>query len=158
MTYPAYPSSVPLFHSLESGTVEQDQQLWNTEWNVCGTTGLKALATKVLERNKEWNKDGTEASKSVPPMPPCSTGCGTKDEGGCKAETECLVYDFEERLAIAEYDGGQISVDAHGIAYLDAFLTILFELSARDPQKDLLAQKIQIAIADLEAQGLHTIN
>src|SRR5690606_22297608 len=39
-----------------------------------------------------------------------------------------FLYDFEERLAIAEYDGCQTPQQAYGIAYLDAFLTILFDL------------------------------
>lgn len=64
MIFPSHSSLVPLFHSLESGTVEQNQDLWNTQWNVGGTGSLKALATKALERNKDWNKHGTTASKS----------------------------------------------------------------------------------------------
>ena len=94
---------------------------------------LKALAHKVLGRNTEWNKlgtegqkCGTEASKFVPQ---CSTTCGTKDE------VNDLLYEFNERLAIAEHDGGQTPLEAHRMAYLDTFLSILFDLSATDPQK-----------------------
>lgn len=43
---------------------------------------------------------------------------GTFDE-------ESLLYDFEERLAIAEYDGHQTPLQAERIAYQDAFIAVL---------------------------------
>jgi hypothetical protein len=152
MTFPSHPSSVPLFHSLESGTVEQNQELRNTQWNGGGTSPLKALATKVLERNKEGNKAGTVATKSVPLTPQCSTACGTG------AETDNFLYEFNERVAIAEYDGEASPVQANSIAYLDAFLSILFDISELDPQKDWLAQRVQTALNKLETQKFHTMN
>ena len=63
---PSSPSLVPPFHSLGNGTVEQEQVMRNTQWNTAGTSSLKALANKVLERNKDRNKFGTEALKFVP--------------------------------------------------------------------------------------------
>ena len=59
---------------------------------------------------------------------------------------------FEERLAIAEYDGQQTPLQVERIAYLDAFLTLLFDLTALNPQRDWLAQKVQAAVTTLETQ------
>jgi hypothetical protein len=67
-------------------------------------------------------------------------------------------YDFEERLAIAEHDGHQSSSQTQRIAYLDTFITILSNLAKNDPHKDWLAQKIQIALATLEARNLSWLN
>ena len=61
--------------------------------------------------------------------------------------------DFEERLAIAEYDGGQTPLHAHRIAYLDAFISALTALPATDSQKDWLEKRIQTSLAWIEAQG-----
>jgi hypothetical protein len=43
--------------------------------------------------------------------------------------------DFEERLAIAEYEGEQMPLHAHCIAYLDAFISILTALPATASQR-----------------------
>jgi hypothetical protein len=158
MTYPSHISSVPLFHSLESGTVEQDQELRNTQRNVYGTSPLKALATKLLERNNDVNKSGTVTSKSVPPTPQCSTACGTRIEVGCKVDRDDLLYEFNERVAIAEYDGGQTDIQAQRMAYLDAFISVLSTLPATDLQRDWLNQRIQTTLAWIEGQKFPTLN
>jgi hypothetical protein len=67
-------------------------------------------------------------------------------------------YDFEQRLSIAEYDGGQSPVHAHRIAYLDAFISALTSLSATSPQRDWLDQRIQTSVVWIEGQGFHSIN
>jgi hypothetical protein len=64
-------------------------------------------------------------------------------------DEESLLYDFEERLAIAEYDGEQTPVHAQKIAYLDGFISISSNLGEDAPHKDWLAQKIQIAFKPL---------
>jgi len=156
MIFPSHPSSVPPFHSLESGTMEQTLNLRNNPRNVNGTDSLKALANNVLERNKKGNKSGTGASKSVPPMPQSSSAYGTNAEVGCKVETDSFLYEFNERAAIAEYDGKASPVQANCIAYLDAFLSILFDLTALDFQRDWFAEEIQIALKNLEAQHFPT--
>ena len=155
---PSSPSLVPPFHSLGNGTVEQDRVLRNTQWNTTGTSSLKALANKVLERNKDRNKPGTEALKSVPlpdqPVPPNGTNSGADDA----TQYDALSYEFEERLAIAEYDGQQTPLQAQRIAYLDAFISLLLDLAKDDLEKGWLAQKIQIALATLEAQNFQMLN
>jgi len=57
---------------------------------------------------------------------------------------------FEERLAIAEYDGHQTPLQSERMAYLEAFLTLLFDLTASDPHREWLVQKVQAARATLE--------
>lgn len=57
---------------------------------------------------------------------------------------------FDERISIAEYDGHQTPIHAERIAYLDTFLTLLFELTTSDPHKEWLIQKIQAARSNLE--------
>jgi hypothetical protein len=61
--------------------------------------------------------------------------------------------DFEERLAIAEYDGGQTPLHAHRIAYLDAFISVMNALPATDSQKDWLEKRIQTSLTWIEAPG-----
>ena len=136
---PSSPSLVPPFHSLGNGTVEQDHTLRNTQWNTAGTSSLKALANKVLERNKDRNKLGTEALKSVQlpdqTVPPNGTNSGADDA----TRYDALSYEFEERAAIAEYDGQQSPLQAQRIAYLDAFMAALAtlpqETSAQEEQR-----------------------
>ena len=155
---PSSPSSVPPFHSLGNGTVEQDHVMRNTQWNNAGTSSLKALENKVLKRNKDRNKPGMEALKSVPlsdqPVPLNGTNSGADDA----TQYAALSYEFEERAAIAEYDGQQTQLQAKRIAYLDAFVSILSTLVEDDLQKDWLAQKIQTALATLEAQNFPALN
>ena len=154
MTFPSHHSSVPPFHSLESGTVEQTLNQRNNSRNNFGTISLKAIANKVLERNKVGNKPGTEASNSVPPLPQSSSACGTNGEVGSKVETDSFLYDFEERLAIAEYDGEASPVQAHRIAYLDAFISLLTHFAEDEPDyQDWLKMKIHVALERLEDQS-----
>ena len=67
-------------------------------------------------------------------------------------------HDFEERIAIAEVDGNQNPIQAHRIAYLDAFISLLSVLAEKDPHQDWLAQKIQTALATLEVQNFPRLN
>ena len=53
--------------------------------------------------------------------------------------------DYEERLAIAEYDGHQNSIQAQCIAYLDAFVSVLITLPYEDAEGDWLAYRIRAA-------------
>lgn len=156
MIFSSHSSSVPLSRSLESGTVEQGHDLRNTQWNTNGTLSLKALANKVLERNETWNKPGTETSKSVPPLSQSSIPCGTDSGTDDTTEYGDLSYEFEERTAIAEYDGNQTPIEAHRIAYLDAFISILSDLAEESLHQDWLVHKIQIALETLEAQHFST--
>lgn len=149
-------SSVPLFHSLGNGTVEQDQSMRNTQCNTAGTSSLKALASKVLERNKGWNKSGTAASNSVPHSDQPGPLRGTIAEVSCKAEADNLLYIFEERIAIAQYDGQQTPLQAERIAYLDAFVSVLANLPQEDPayKENWLEDRIRAAKEWLQDQNL----
>ena len=149
MTFPSHQPPVPLFHSLKGGTVEQTLDQRNSSWNMSGTASLKGLANKALERNKGWNKPGTGASKPVPhpdqPVPlrgtkgslrvprpiPCETFHETKNGSWAKSlslHPSSVLEDYEERLAIAEYDGHQTPLQAERIAYQDAFINVLVTL------------------------------
>ena len=67
-------------------------------------------------------------------------------------------YDFDERLSIAEYEGGQSPTQAQKTAYLDAFISVLTSLPATASQRDWLGMRIQTALAWIEAQDYRTIN
>lgn len=69
-----------------------------------------------------------------------------------------LLDSFEERLAIAEYDGDKTPLHAHHIAYLDAFISVLTALPATGPQRDWLDQRIQTSFAWIETQNFPTLN
>ena len=83
MAFPSPSSSVPPFHSLENGTVEQTLNQRNSLRNINGTSSLKALENKMLERNKERNTYGTRALKPVPHPDQPTPLRGTKVEVGC---------------------------------------------------------------------------
>ncbi len=69
-----------------------------------------------------------------------------------------LLNDFEERLAIAEYDGFQSSFQAQRIAYQDAFINVLNTLPYEEEEgyydEDWLMRRIKTAQGWLVAQGL----
>lgn len=69
-----------------------------------------------------------------------------------------LLDEYEERLAIAEYDGGQTPTQAERMAYLDAFVSVLTTLPATDSQKDWLDMRIQTALTWIESQNFSTLN
>lgn len=71
---------------------------------------------------------------------------------------DSLHHDYEERLAIAEYDGHQNTTQAQRIAYLDAFISLLSALAGKDPHQDWFAQKIQTALATLQDQNFPRLN
>jgi len=86
------------------------------------------------------------------------SGLSVPPQGLFPLDRDSLLYDFEERLAIAEYDGDQTALHAHHIAYLDAFISVLTSLPATDLQRDWLDQRIQTSLAWIEAQGFQTRN
>lgn len=73
-------------------------------------------------------------------------------------DKESLLYDFEERLAIAEYDGHQTPLQAERIAYQDAFTSVLTALPQavyeNSPGEDWLDARIKAAKEWLQAQNL----
>lgn len=66
--------------------------------------------------------------------------------------------DYQERLAIAEVDGNQNPRQAHRIAYLDAFISLLSDLPEEGPHQDWLTQKIQTALAILQTKNFRVLN
>lgn len=72
---------------------------------------------------------------------------------------EAIFDDFEERLAITEYDGHQPSSQAQRIAYLDAFMAVLAALPWESPDQEgyennWLDSKISAAREWLKDQGM----
>ncbi len=111
-------------------------------------TSLKALADIALERLQGHKSNSKPIIAEVFKV----------DVKPAIIQLASLAEAYEERLSIAEYDGEASTLQAHRMAYLDAFITILTDLSSSETQRDWLAEKIQIALATLEAQNLPTLN
>ncbi len=128
------------------------------------TASLKSLASNTLERlerNKSRNKHETNVPNRVSRLSYCETEYETKNNvyflpnsigTSLNYHSGILRDGYEERIAIAEMDGKQPPIEAHCIAYLDAFISILSDLAENEPHQDWLAHKIQIALATLEAR------
>jgi hypothetical protein len=158
-SFPSHPSSVPPFHSLGNGTVEQDHVIRNIQRNIAGTSSLKALANKVLERNTKGNKSGTTTLKSVPLPDQTVPLRGTNSGADNATQYDDLSYAFEERAAIAEYDGHQTPLQAERIAYQDAFMTALATLpeetfTQEEQRENWLDHKISAAREWLNSHGI----
>ena len=65
-----------------------------------------------------------------------------------------LLDSFEERLAIAEYDGHESIAQAERIAYRDAFVSVLVTLPYEDVEGDWLSRRAKAAHKWLLAQGI----
>lgn len=92
-----------------------------------GTNCLNSLATKTLERlsrNKARNRIGTNGENLVPQL----IGDGTRIKGIFISVLE-LQDAYEERVAIAQYDGKQQPEKAIKIAQTDMVNTILMSFS-----------------------------
>ena len=117
------------------------------------TNSLKTVASNALERlerNKPRNKIGTKASNSVsgPIL------CETKPEP-VLLQLSSLQDEYEERLAIAEYDGHQNPTQAQRIAYQDAFIAVLNTLPYEETHEgDWVDQRIKAAKDWLVSQGI----
>lgn len=104
-----------------------------------------------LENISRINTDNTDRFKS-------DTNMSVLSVPSQRLLDQDYFYSYEERIAIAEVDGNQNPTDAHCIAYLDAFISILSAFAEDDPHQDWLAQKIQTALATLEVQNFPTLN
>ena len=85
------------------------------------TSSLKTLTfntLKRLERNRPETKGNILPSSSVFHVPSISR----------VSHVSFVSDEYEERLAIAEYDGHQTGSQAQSIAYLDAFVSVLTTL------------------------------
>jgi hypothetical protein len=100
---------------------------------------LKSLAFKALERleqNKARNKCETKGLLSVSRPIHHETLHDTKNGSLLSPivlHPSSLSDDYEERLAIAEYDGHQTPLQAERIAYQDAFISVLTTLPQEVP-------------------------
>jgi hypothetical protein len=120
------------------------------------TKSLKCLSTLVLERNKKWNNTGTNGQNVVPP----DFSYGTKNPHPLTTDFSSptdLEDAYHERLAIAQYDGGQSMTQAQRIAYQDAFVSVLVTLPYVDNcyGEDWMEQRIKAAIEWLETKGIN---
>lgn len=152
-------SLVSLFHALGDETVKQAPTAWNMQRNKDETSSLKALAYKALERlqrNNARNKNETKDEKSVSQNLSRETRNGAPEKPFL-IQVSSLSEDYEERLAIAEYDGHQTSVQAQRIAYQDAFITVLNALPFKDTEReDWFEERIKAAREWLLAQSFHS--
>ena len=106
------------------------------------TSSLKSLAFNTLERlkrNKPRNKRETKGLLSVSRPIHHETLHDTKNgswvgdialhpSSFSALRPSSVLEDYEERLAIAEYDGHQTALQAERIAYQDAFISVLVTL------------------------------
>ncbi|MBY0293161.1 MAG: hypothetical protein K2W92_07740, partial [Alphaproteobacteria bacterium] len=107
---------------------------------------------KKIAAEKEMNTDNTDRFKT-------NANVLSVPTGGVLGQNSFYQYEeYEERIAIAEVDGNQNPLQAHRIAYLDAFIALLSALAEDDPHQDWLTQKIQAALATLEEQNFPTLN
>jgi hypothetical protein len=104
---------VPLSQPLRRGTVGQQAQTRDTGWDKPGTTSLKALAQQALSRLGKWDKAGT-TTVSLVPEPLSVVGQETP-----RATSTGEPAEWEERAAIAEYDGKLPRVLAEALARLE---------------------------------------
>ncbi len=72
---------VPLSHSLRDGTAGQGTQKRDSAWDKSGTSSLKLLACKVLERDKVRDKSGTKSKKEWDKAPQKTPFCPTPQNG-----------------------------------------------------------------------------
>lgn len=125
--------------------------------------GLLDENLEKAENNPETGTDHTDRFKLRANMSPHEGGLLSALSVPLKGpfpETSCYTLDatslhdeYEERLAIAEYDGLQNSCQAERIAYLDAFMAVLAILPYEDMQGDWLDHRIKATQEWLSDQG-----
>lgn len=131
-------------------------------------SGLSGRPWGILEENLEINPrkgdDKNDRLKLRANMSPHEGGLLSVLSVPLKgpfAETSCYPLDatslhdeYEERLAIAEYDGQQSPTQAARIAYLDSFAAVLVTLPYDDGKWDWLAPRVNAAKEWLVDQGI----
>ncbi len=131
------------------------------------TPSLKSLAFKALERlerNKARNKCETKGLLSVSRPIHRETLHDIKFHVNGALLSPIVLHpssvleDYEERLAIAEYDGHQTPFQVERIAYQDAFISVLTTLPQEGPcltyGENWLDDRIRTAKDWLQAQNL----
>jgi hypothetical protein len=120
-------------------------------------SSIKSLAFNALER-LEKNKATVQLSKHVDkPGTYGAKAYGIQNKGPQDVSvmhSSFLSDEYEERLAIAEYNGLQSPRQAERIAYLDAFVSVLITLPYEDTKEDWLNQRVKTAKEWLVDQGI----
>jgi hypothetical protein len=124
------------------------------------TPSLKALAFKALERlerNKTRNKSETKDENLVSHLLPRETKNNAVSTP-VLTHSSSPIDAYEERVAIAHYEGRQSIMQATRIAYLDNLMDVLRTLPYSDneerDQGDWLKQRIKETQEWLLAQGI----
>jgi hypothetical protein len=87
---------------------------------------IKDLAIQLLQRKNIRNGGIVVEPNWIPPYStPTTTQAGEFTKQDYISISPSLKDDFEERIAIAEYDGQQDTLQAHRIAYESAVITVL---------------------------------
>ena len=112
------------------------------------------LDEKKVENNPRKGGDKSDRFRFEANMSPLSL----RTQGLFPLNRDSLLYEFEERIAIAEYDGCQNEVQAECIAYQDAFISVLNAVPY-DQERDLdirrwLDQRITAAQEWLSREGV----
>lgn len=119
-------------------------------------SGLSGRPWGLLEENLRIPEIGTDIS-DITHKPDISDKTNSRNYLS-SFSTECfanrtfvspkdtgLLDEYEERLAIAEYDGLQSPIQAQRIAYLDAFVSVLVTLPYDSNKEDWLPQRLNAA-------------
>jgi hypothetical protein len=123
---------------------------------------IQGYLDKNLENNPLLTTDSTDKFNSSPNLSVLSVplqGYFDQNLGDRLLPTtdntdRFILDDYEERLAIAEYDGQQSPTQAERIAYLDAFVSVLLTLPYDDGAGDWLSHRITAAKEWLLAQNI----
>ena len=113
--------------------------------------GLFDEKRKKVENNPETGTDKTDKPIDEGPLSVLSVRPERLLE---RIFSPYCEQDFEERLAIAEYDGQQTTTQAERIAYLDAFVLVLITLPYEGAKDNWLDQRVNTAKDWLTDQGI----
>lgn len=107
--------NVSLFHSLGTETVKQNYNNRNITRNKGETRDLKSLALSVLSRKTNETNPETKMKQDDKIF---ETDLRTKNQI-VSIDIENLFYQFEERIAICQFDGKVKQEEAEKIAFVE---------------------------------------
>lgn len=108
---------------------------------------------KNISRTKSDITDKTGSEELLSDLSGCQQGLFGKISSSI-CEPSDLLESYEERLAIAEYDGQQSPTQAERIAYLGAFVDVLVTLPYDEGEGDWFVHRIKAAKTWLLDQGI----
>lgn len=109
---------------------------------------LPGYLDQNLENIPPPSTDSTDRFKANPNMSVLS------DSSHGLFKSSDILEEYEERLAIAEYDGKQTSSQAERIAYVDAFVSVLITLPYDETERNWLSHRITVTKNWLLDQGM----